>query len=290
MTTETSEAQTEVANAAAEQAAAEAAFGQTRGVEPTAPTQTEAPEQSAEEVEAKAKEEEQQDAQAQYEEWLKGVPAPVRESLSAISGVTGRLRNIEGHIGGLTSQQKEIRAALTAAKAAENAGDEAPSDTQIAAASGSSEKWNQMKDDFPEWAEAMEERLANVRGSGQPQIDRGALKAELKAEIAIESVEEAHEGWEVTVKTPEFSTWFNSQPEETQVLADSTRARDAIRLLDRYAASKSNDPAAGSPPKQDPKARLEAAVAPTRAQSVPRRDTQTEQEAADAAWKRVRGG
>lgn len=290
MTTDTiEEVPSEVADAAAEQAAAEAAFGSTRGVEPQPVAKQEPetpPEKSADEIAAEQQSAEDAE-QAQFEEWQKTLPKQAREMFTAVTGVTGRLRNIEGHIGGLTSQQKEIRAALTASRDAEKSGDEAPTGSQIAAASGSSEKWNQMKEDFPEWAEAMEERLANVKGTSQPPVDRDAIKAELKAELALEAVEDAHEGWQETVKKPEFSTWLQSQPEEMQALAASTKPRDAIRLLNKYTGKA---PAAETPPRQDPKTRLEASVAPTRGTTVARRETQTEQEAAEAAWKKTRGG
>lgn len=300
MTDTIEEVPSEEVEAAAEQAAAQVSFGQMRGAEPEVKPSP-APEQSAEEIEAETKASEEDLAKQADEQWLKGAPASVRESLSAIAQVRDRLRNVEGHIGGLTSVTKELRTAMTAARsAAEKAGDEAPSDTQIAAAAGSSAKWTQMKEDFPEWAEAMEERLANVRGRA---VDVDGISKQIRDGITpdLQAIEQrarnyaridlSHEDWEDTVKTPAFSTWLQSQPEDVRALAGSDRARDAIKLLDGYvAATKANDPPATQPAKQNTQSRLEAAVAPTRANTVTRREIQSEQEAADAAFKRVRGG
>lgn len=286
MTTEAPVVADPAVEAAAEQAAAETAFSTTLGVEPVvveAPVKTDA--EIAADIEAEAAEQ----ARAAEEAWLQGVPAGLRES---IVGLPGRLRNLDGHIGGLTSQAKELRATIAAAQAAAKAVGDSPTDSQMAAATQSSEKWDQIKEDFPDWAEAMEERLSKVRGgSSAAPVDVAALKAELRQEIALDSVEEAHAGWNATVATPEFSTWFNSQPDDIKALANSDRARDAIKMLDAFAlASKPNNAPADPPVRQDPKARLEAAIGPKTAPTVLRRVPESEEDAAAAAFRRIRGG
>ena len=314
MTTETQATQETNETVAAEQAAAEetaanaaaaAAFSATRGEPPkeepkaeekaeAAPVKTEAELKAEKEAQEKAAAAEKKAAE---ERWLKDAPEAVRESLSTIAAVQGRLRNIEGHIGGLTSVTKELKAAITAARtAAADKGADAPTDAQVAAATQSTAKWKQMQEDFPEWAAAMEEKLAGMKGG---TVDTGAItkgvvdqvgpmlkEAEVRARN-FARVDIAHEGWEDTVKTPEFSTWLKSQPEDVQALAASDHARDAIKLLDGFKASKSP---AQSPAKEDPKARLEAAVAPTKATAVTKPEPMTEEQAAAAAFKRIRTG
>lgn len=307
MTDVTAAEKQEAADAAAEQAAAIAAFSTTRGVEPPEPDPDAeadakaAAEEAAKAAAAAAKVEptaEEKAAQAARDkaaedEWLKGAPASVRESLSAITALAGRVRNVEGHIGGLTSQQKELKATLEAAgKAAAAAGGVAPTAAEVAAAAGSSAKWKQMQEDFPEWAEAMEERLATVGRSSAAPVDVEKLRAQVRSEVLREvnfdRVEDVHEGWQDTVKKPEFAAWLKIQPEKTQALAASERPKDAIKLLDNYAESNKKAAPAGDPPADDSKARLEAAVAPTRGRAATKPEPITEHQAAEAAFKRIR--
>ena len=167
--TEEQRAAAEAADAQAEAAAAEAAFGQARGAEPATKmaARGEQEARTAEEIAADTKAEQEANAQAAKdaeEAWFRQAPASVRESLEAISGMTGRLRRVEGHIGGLTTAQRELRAAVDAARQqTQRAGGAAPTDAEIAAANTSA-KWKQMKEDFPDWAEAMEERLTAMSG------------------------------------------------------------------------------------------------------------------------------
>lgn len=310
MSTQATAEADEAAEAAAQNAAAEKAFKQTvSGEAPEAPAEPEAPAPAAAvpaaepaapaaaEPSAEDKAAEEARLKREEEEWLKAVPPSVREGLQLV----GRMRNFEGHIGGLTTVTKELKASVAtvqaaldaATKAATTAGAEAPTAEQVKLAAGSSAKWKQMKEDFPEWAEAMDERLAEVApGRAAEPIDQDKLRRELREEIRrdlnLERVEEVHEGWQATVKTPEFEAWYKTQPDDMKALAASDRARDAIKMLDAYAKSKEG--AAGDPPPDDPKARLDAAVVPTRGRSVTRSETITEEQAAQAAFKRVRTG
>lgn len=329
MTTDTIEGQQiEEADVAAEQAAAQAAFSQTRGSEPE-PAGTVDPEKSAAEIEADARAAEQERAKQAAEEWLKGVPESVRESLSAISGVTGRLRNIEGHIGGLTSQTKELRTAMMAAKAATTAaGKDSPTDSQVDAASGSHEKWDQMREDFPEWWEAMEQRLSTVKGSPVVDLDavRNQVREEISSEMQVDFLDTHRPDWRETLNRSEFrdyvldggptleryqqmKTLETTDPAAAKAMEAefaqahpewweskgraffSPKAKDAVRLLDGFTATNKQDAPANQPARQDAKTRLESAVSPTKgSSSAQRREPLTEQEAAVAAWKRVRGG
>lgn len=317
MTTDTAEnvqeLEAETADEAAEQAAAEASFGSMRGDEAPAaqptPSEESPPEKSADEIaaeEAQRVEAEAARVRQEEEQWLSGVPASVRESLSAIAGFQGRIRNVEGHIGGLTSVTKELKSAMSAAtSAAAAAGNDAPTDEQIAAAAGSSAKWSQMKEDFPEWTEAMEERLSTVGRGGAVDVEairkqvRDELAPEIASAVAVARrnarVDAVHEDWEETVQTPEFSTWFDSQPEDVKALGASDKPRDAIKLLDQFVAFKNpkNDPPADEPPptsRPNPRARLEESLGRQPGGGSHRSVPLSEEAAAEAAYKRVRTG
>ena len=154
---------------------------------------------------------------------------------SMLGQVTQRLRNAEGHIGGLGSQLKQQQ--QLAAQLAARGGD-APSAGEIKAAHGSAKAMEALKRDYPEFADAMEsalnEQLQELRAA-MPQQQQPSVTADeinrLRAEMAIEV---RHPGWQDRVQTPEFVGWLQRQPPEVQMLAASESPRDAIRLLDLH--------------------------------------------------------
>lgn len=246
----------------------EAGFNQERG-EPTTET---SPEPVQEEVKAEEPEapQEQTEEVKEVDPW-EGVPQVVREKLEAVTGKLGsvdkisdRIRNIEGHIGGLASQVKSF---VNASKAVAKAGVETPSQAQIETAAQSSEKWKAIKEDYPDWAEALEERLAEEKRAApvdlegfQKKVDEsvGSLNSTLRAELrrAHETIVEIkHPDWRKDVNTNEFKNWFNGQTNEMKALAASESAVDAIKLLDVYKSSTKKS-------KQDKEQRLRSAVTP----------------------------
>lgn len=172
-------------------------------------------------------------------------PAPTSEQalLDKISGlesmlgqVTQRLRNAEGHIGGLGSQLKQQQqlAAQVAAK-----GGEAPSAGEIRAAQSSAKAMDSLKRDYPEFAEAMEaalnEQLQALKAAmPQASAQQGVTPDEIHRLRAEMSVEMRHPGWQDRVRTTEFVGWLQRQPREVQMLAASESPQDAVRLLDLH--------------------------------------------------------
>lgn len=205
--------------------------------------------------------------------------------------MSGRLRNIEGHIGGLKS-------ALLTAKAVDKAGGEAPSQTQIEKAAEAPEKWKRLKADFPDWGEAVEEFMAAQIGAAkkqqQPAFDATAFRSELVKDIAplLEEAKEAakievrHTDWEDTVKTDEFKSWFKTQPEQLRQLAGSSKAKDAIQLLDAFVAHRKGQSAAPAR-RADQNKRLEAAI-PVRGSGANSGPVIDEGDAFESGFKAVR--
>ena len=176
-------------------------------------------------------------------------PAPTSEQalMDKIAGletmlgqVTQRLRNAEGHIGGLGSQLKQQLA--TAHQVAAKGG-EAPSPGEIRKAQSDPEAMARLKADYPEFADAMEsalnERLSTLEqqlkqaqqpAQAQPGVSPDEI-AKLRAEMAVEV---RHPGWQDRVKTPEFVGWLQRQAREVQLLAASDSPQDAVRLLDLH--------------------------------------------------------
>lgn len=154
-----------------------------------------------------------------------------------VSQVTQRLRNAEGHIGGLGSQLKQQL--QTAGQVASRGGD-APSAVEIRDAQRNPEAMARLKADYPEFAEAMEsalnERLSMLEQKIAQQKPQEAAvtpqdMARLRSEMAVEV---RHPGWQSRVQTSEFMGWLHRQPREVQMLAASESPQDAVRLLDLH--------------------------------------------------------
>lgn len=192
------------------------------------------------------------------DEWA-GVSPKVKAEIerlgAALSGVgkfSDRLRSIDGHIGSLTAASKEIKAALVQAKTAtEGAGKEAPSQQQVASASESDALWKQLKEDFPDWAKAVESRLDAITAAmpkAAPPVDTAALKSEVTADVDKRIASASNDArvtarvyayldfkhgldWEEKIKSQAFKEWFPTQPADTQALSASTKAGDASKLI-----------------------------------------------------------
>lgn len=176
------------------------------------------------EAERKAKEE------VEAKRW-EGVPVAVKEFIEsqtqATTQITQRLKSVEGRAGAALSGVEALKGAVDAASAASKAGQAAPSKEQIAAATKNTEKWTQLKEDFPAWADAMEEQFAAMRadiakGSGAgvdvskvrdevvKDVD-GRISASMAAAVrearALGRLDSQYPGWEETVKSKEFFAW-----------------------------------------------------------------------------------
>ena len=157
---------------------------------------------------------------------------------SMLSQVTTRLRNAEGHIGGLNGQLKQHQ---QLAKQVANSGGDAPNADQIRQAQSSPEAMANLKRDYPEFADAMESALKQQmleqeqRLKALIQDQKGGVSheeiAQMRSELAVEA---KHPGWQDRVQTPEFMGWLQRQQPEVQMLAASESPRDAIRLLDLH--------------------------------------------------------
>jgi microcompartment protein CcmL/EutN len=155
--------------------------------------------------------------------------------------LSGRLSKVEGHIGSL-------KQALDAAKAAKAAGGDAPSDSQIRRAQGDPKKFEALKDEYPEFADAIEGYLSSALEGVRPgeKVDVSKLRDELAGEFDNRlnrkfeelRVETHHRGWQKTTTSPEFVGWVQRQPREVQVLYASPHSDDVIRLLDLYSEVK----------------------------------------------------
>lgn len=205
---------------------------------------------------------------------FEGVPQIVRDKLAEIETLKQANAQLLHHVktteGRVAAMQREAEQARRAQQSV--ASGDAPSQTQMAAAANNPEKWEQLKQDFPEWAGAMEEYVAaklagltpsqaqglspeQVAGYVQQQVAQ--TRAEMGRLMEEARIEGKYENWRDEVNTPEFAAWFSVQSPEVRALADSPKAKDAIRMLDLFSEAKKR-PAAEI--RQERGARLAAAA------------------------------
>ena len=211
----------------------------------------------------------------QPEDPLAGLSPTVRAKLAQIDELAQANAQLLHHVktteGRVAAMQREAQQARQAAM------QEAPTQTAIASAAKNPEKWEQLKQDFPEWAGAMEEYVASKMGDQQQQNltpeqvtnyvqqQVAQTRAEMGRLMEEARIEGKYENWRDTVNTTEFAQWFTVQSPETRALADSSAARDAIKMLDLFNTSKS---VSATEIKQERGARL-AAAATTRTGQTP---------------------
>lgn len=214
--------------------------------------------------------------QAQAADPLAGLPEEVKLALSKITQLEQANAQLLHHVKTAEGRVAAIQREFQQGRQAATSVDAAPSQGQMAAAAKNPEKWEQLKQDFPEWAGAMEEyvgsKLSGMQSGVQAtqvvdyvQQQLAAERASMKTAIEEARVEGRYEDWRDTVNTPEFAQWFAIQSNEVKALADSSAARDAIKMLDMFHNLKAKP---ATEIKQERGARL-AAAATTRPGQTP---------------------
>ena len=180
---------------------------------------------------------------------LAGLPEEVKQALGKITQLEQANAQLLHHVktaeGRVAAMQREFQQARQATASVD--ANEAPTQGQMAAAAKNPEKWEQLKQDFPEWAGAMEEYVgAKLSNMQQPNgVQATHVVDYVQAQLATEReqmrtlleearVEGKYEDWRDTVNTPDFAQWLAIQPNEVRALADSPAARDAIKMLDMF--------------------------------------------------------
>ena len=145
---------------------------------------------------------------------------------------SNRIRNVEGHIGGLKSQMTAQQHAAQSATA--------PTSRELLAAQSSPTAMKDLQDNYPEFATAIEsyvsEQTLALRNelASRSNVPAGMSRSDVEAMLNENTVETLHPGWKQEVAKPQFIGWLQQQPAETQRLAASDFAKDAVKLLDLY--------------------------------------------------------
>jgi len=249
----------------------------------------------------------------------------VRQTLEAISGrvgvldkIEGRLKSVEGRTGAALERVHELKTAMDTAKTVKQAGGDAPTQEQIAAAATNEEHWESLKADFPEWAEGTDKRI-DQRVEARlaklvipPAIDAAGLKSELtgsmseiiakatsaaKAEAReLAKIDRKHETWTQDIYvngadqaggfTPEFNQWQEAQPPEIRALQTSDKASDAIKMLDAFYEHRKALADATAKAERNKK-RLDSAITPKGVPTTAANRNLTEREAMEQGFASV---
>lgn len=171
----------------------------------------------------------------EFPEELKAALAQVDSLKTLVDRLTHQVSSSEGRLGAI---QRELQQAKQAAQSVQRS----PNEQAVRAAAKTPEKWAALKNDFPEWAEAVE---SLVDSREQPQADLSVLRAELQGAVndvtkkfygALEEAKlfGAYRNYRVIVNGDDFKAWQAIQAPEVQALAQSSHASDAIDMIDRF--------------------------------------------------------
>lgn len=177
-----------------------------------------------------------------------------------------RLKQAESRIGAITNELHAAKKAATELK-------DAPSAAQIAAATESDEKWESLKKDFPEWAEAFDGRFDKKLSAKVKEL-RDELKEELKGGAKVENLEVrllniAKPNWKKTVASPEWKEWLAKQPADRAALVQSDIAEDAISLISEFEETFKAPQKTASEIAAERKQRMKTAVLPQGGKAAP---------------------
>lgn len=111
---------------------------------------------------------------------------------------------------------------------------DAPSQQQVKEAMSNPREWDDLKTDFPEWANATE-KLLDARLPKGNSLDREELEKSFEEKLtvreqqsAMNALDIAFPDWKSDVNTPEFAEWKQGQPEDVQALGASDNPRDTF--------------------------------------------------------------
>uniref|UniRef100_A0A6H1ZK49 Uncharacterized protein n=1 Tax=viral metagenome TaxID=1070528 RepID=A0A6H1ZK49_9ZZZZ len=207
---------------------------------------------------------------------LKGMFDTMSQTVQTLQGADLRLKQAESRIGAITNE-------LHAAKKAAEQVRVAPTAEQMAGAAKSDENWENLKKDFPEWAEAFDGRFDNKLSVKleelKKEIGGGTTTEELeklKTTLAEGTQTEIQKGiltffkpkWKDTIGTNDWKAWLTAQSAETVALTLSDQAVDAVTLIDQFEEATQKQKTA-TEIAADRKRRMRASVLPEGGKAIP---------------------
>lgn len=190
------------------------------------------------------------DPAADTDQWS-GIDPSLRlrfEELSAkiegLGATETRLKQAESRIGALTNQLRDAAAAKAPGQQA--TGPDLPSQGQMDAAANSTAEWKELEADFPEWAQAIDDRLKALKSElgtvRQPAVTPGMSREDIESQIdsalEVRALTRKFPNWRETVKTASYREFLPTLSPEMQAKHRSPKADDAIDLLQVFTKSR----------------------------------------------------
>ena len=159
--------------------------------------------------------------------------------MSDLDVINNRLKQAESRIGGLNNKFHEVKQTVAAP----------PTPEQVQKASEDKKAWDDLKEDFPEYAKALEsmrseltEKTAELNGRIP---DAEALKAAMQEtfeeklvtvhrQMETKLVRMAHKDLDQIKVSPDFKAFVVALPPDKQSKLNSWNSEDAIEILDLY--------------------------------------------------------
>lgn len=140
-----------------------------------------------------------------------------------VAELTNLVKSTVGRVGSIQSELAKIG--------------QAPTKSEIAQAKSDPEKWAQLKSEFPEWGEAVEEFVASklrpsddVLKSAQELVDGRVSAIVMKTAQEIATL--AEPDWQEVVESDEFDQWLRKQPADyVSAAAEASANWDAVRVV-----------------------------------------------------------
>ena len=164
-----------------------------------------------------------------------------------------RLRNMEGRFGSMNAEIKRM-------STESSRGYKHPGKEELSESIKTVEGIDTLKEKYPDWAQDVEEREALrmsqigindymskddvtelIRQKSDGMLTQEEFDARLDRETEMLRVEFKHPGWIDTRESKEFKAWLEKQDDSAHALVKSTRSADAIKLLDQFKDSQSQE-------------------------------------------------
>lgn len=163
-----------------------------------------------------------------------------------LNDIDRRLKPLEGRVGAI---QRDIQLQKNAAEQAAKQVSDAPSKEQMAKAAKDEDEWNQLREEFPEWAEALEKKTTGLREELKSEID--AIKSsaapagdidsrleKMRLDYEVKLLTIKHPDWRQKTASPEYQAWLAQQPDDVRDTAlNSNDAMECIEILDKFDVS-----------------------------------------------------
>ena len=156
------------------------------------------------------------------------------ELKKTLENINYRLGQSEKRIGSIQNQK-----AVETVKV-----DEAPTKEQIEESEKNEESWNQLKEDFPEWADAIDGKLAASSATLSKELPKlqdaltktmNTMEANFERKLELRTIEFYHKDWEQIKDSNDYKAWI---PSQSDTLKDKhlygTTAKDVIEVLNAY--------------------------------------------------------